>query len=151
VSLRRCLRVGRRWGEPVEDLGVVPDERYRMTRRDLLEGNADLLARAAEILAGETPRRLDAEVTRRTAAPSNHPTTTLDRTEGSITLEVSTDALTGLDVYVNQRPARSAVITDKEFTLSIPLPGTGPAVLRLEGFDADTLVAARTLPVDAAP
>jgi C-terminal processing protease CtpA/Prc len=137
VSLRRCLRVGLRWGEPVEDLGVVPDERYRMTRRDLLEGNADLLERAGEILAGETPRRLDAEVTRRTAERAD--------------LQVSTDALTGVDVYVNQRPAQPTVIADKEFTVSVPLPGTGPAVLRLEGFDGDTLVAARTLAVDAAP
>lgn len=47
VAIRRSLRVGERAGTPLEDLGVVPDERHRMTRRDLLEGNVDLMARAA--------------------------------------------------------------------------------------------------------
>ena len=31
----RCLRVGPRAGTPVEDLGVEPDELYRMGPRDL--------------------------------------------------------------------------------------------------------------------
>ncbi len=50
VSIRQCTRVGRRMGLPVEDLGVIPDHRHRMTRRDLLEDNADLIERAAELL-----------------------------------------------------------------------------------------------------
>ena len=35
VAVRRTVRVGDRSGTPVEDLGVVPDERHAMTRRDL--------------------------------------------------------------------------------------------------------------------
>ena len=39
MALRRTLRVGKHWGgQPVEDLGVIPDVRYQMTKRDLLEG-----------------------------------------------------------------------------------------------------------------
>ena len=131
VALRRSLRIGKRSGEPVEDLGVVPDERYRMTRRDLLEGNADLMERAGEILAEGVPRQLDAEVGARTTS--------------SVTLELTTDTLTSVDVYVNQRPAKSARITDKKQSLSVPLPATGPAVVRLEGFDGDVMVASRRL------
>jgi hypothetical protein len=36
VAIRRTLRVGKSAGTPVEDLGVEPDERHRMTRRDVL-------------------------------------------------------------------------------------------------------------------
>jgi C-terminal processing protease CtpA/Prc len=50
VSLRQCTRVGRRAGLPVEDLGVRPDHRHEMTRRDLLEDNHDLILRAAALL-----------------------------------------------------------------------------------------------------
>jgi hypothetical protein len=56
VALRRTLRIGKRWGgQAVEDLGVISDVRYRMTRRDLLEGNADLMEKAGELLAAGTP------------------------------------------------------------------------------------------------
>jgi hypothetical protein len=34
----------------VEDLGVRPDHRHEMTRRDLLEDNHDLILRAAALL-----------------------------------------------------------------------------------------------------
>ena len=39
-------------GTPVEDLGVAPDVRHEMTRRDVLENNVDLLERAGALLAG---------------------------------------------------------------------------------------------------
>ena len=45
--VRRTLRVGRQAGTEVEDLGVVPDERHKNTRRDVMEGNADLIEKAA--------------------------------------------------------------------------------------------------------
>ncbi|WP_239502000.1 S41 family peptidase [Streptomyces qinglanensis] len=53
VAVRRTLRVGAQSGTPVEDLGVTPNRVHRMTRRDLLEGNADLLNRAGRMLAEE--------------------------------------------------------------------------------------------------
>ena len=58
VSLRRCLRVGSRFGQPVEDLGVVPDALHALTKRDLLEENVDLMAAAGALLAQRTPRLL---------------------------------------------------------------------------------------------
>jgi hypothetical protein len=50
VALRRSIRVGPHAGRPLEELGITPDERHFMTRRDLLEGNVDLIKHAAEIL-----------------------------------------------------------------------------------------------------
>ncbi|WP_406723612.1 S41 family peptidase [Streptomyces sp. GD-15H] len=55
VSIRRTLRVGPQSGTPVEDLGVIPDERHQMTRRDLLEDNADLFDRAGQLLKKPDP------------------------------------------------------------------------------------------------
>jgi Peptidase family S41 len=50
VAMRRCLRVRDNAGIPVEDLGVVPDQVHRMTKRDLLESNKDLLNTAGAML-----------------------------------------------------------------------------------------------------
>ena len=58
VALRRCLRVGSWMGQPVEDLGVVPDELHGLTKRDLLEENVDLMATAGALLAQRQPRLL---------------------------------------------------------------------------------------------
>lgn len=51
VAIRRSIRVGRMAGTPLEEFGVAPDQRHYMTGRDLLEGNDDLIRRAASILA----------------------------------------------------------------------------------------------------
>jgi C-terminal processing protease CtpA/Prc len=51
IAVRRTLRVGKNLGMPLEDLGVVPDHRYHLTRRDVLGQNQDLIAHAASLLA----------------------------------------------------------------------------------------------------
>ena len=53
VAIRRTTRVGARAGLPLEDLGVEPDAIHRMTRNDLLDGNVDLIERAAEMLVSQ--------------------------------------------------------------------------------------------------
>ncbi len=45
--MRRSIRVGRNSGRPLEELGIVPDDRHYITKRDLLEQNHDLLRKAA--------------------------------------------------------------------------------------------------------
>ena len=51
LALRRSVRVGEREGRPLEELGITPDHRHYMTRRDLMRRNADLIAKAARIMA----------------------------------------------------------------------------------------------------
>lgn len=53
VAIRRTTRVGKNIGMPLEDLGVIPDHIHHMTKNDLLNSNADLIEKAASILAGE--------------------------------------------------------------------------------------------------
>jgi C-terminal processing protease CtpA/Prc len=135
VALRRTLRVGKHWGgQAVEDLGVIPDVRYRMTRRDLLEGNADLMEKAGELLAAGTPRTLDVTVTSR------------DRSAAE--LAVTTAALTSLDVYVDGRPVTTARVLDGINTVTVPLNGSASVSIRLDGFDGAALVAATTFTLD---
>ncbi|HXI88634.1 MAG TPA: S41 family peptidase [Blastocatellia bacterium] len=49
VAVRRSLRVGKRSGRPLEELGIIPDRRFYMTKQDLYD-NRDLINRAATIL-----------------------------------------------------------------------------------------------------
>jgi hypothetical protein len=135
VALRRTLRVGKRWGgQPVEDLGIIPDVRYQMSRRDLLEGNADLMEKAGELLAQGTPRTLDVTVT--------------SRDDSAAALAVTTAALTSLDIYVDGRPVTTARVLNGINTVTVPLSGPGSVTVRLDGFDGAALVAASTLALD---
>ena len=129
VSLRRCLRVGTRFGQPVEDLGVVPDNRHQLTLRDLTDDNADLMEAAGELLASSTPRTLQAEL-----APTSN---------GGRTLSVETRAVSSIDVYVNGRPVGTAATTDG--TAEVEVTASTGDVIRLEGFDGQQLVASRQL------
>ena len=134
VALRRSLRVGQRSGEPVEDLGVVPSVRHHLTKRDLLEDNADLMERAGALLKAGTPRQLDASVT--------------SRTPEQVVLALTTSAVRSIDVYRDGRPAISvASVADGPSELTVPLSGKAQATVRIEGFDKGVLVAARTLTV----
>jgi hypothetical protein len=129
VSLRRCLRVGARYGQPVEDLGVVPDSLHPLTRRDLLEDNVDLMAAAGRLLAEETPRALRAEA----AAPAS----------GMQQLSVTTRSVASVDVYIAGRPVATSPTSDGTTEVIIPFPPPPGTVARIEGFDdSGTLVAA---------
>jgi hypothetical protein len=50
VAVRRSIRVGQRAGRPLEELGIAPDHRHHMTKRDVLKSNDDLIRQAARIL-----------------------------------------------------------------------------------------------------
>jgi hypothetical protein len=52
VAIRRSQRVREQAGNEVEDFGVTSEKFHRMTRKDLLEGNVDLIRHAATLLAG---------------------------------------------------------------------------------------------------
>ena len=101
-----------------------------MTRNDLLNGNADLLAKAGELLAQGTPRRFDA-----TASISGQ----------TLAVTLTTQGIKSVDLYVEDRPASAGTaVSDGTAVLQIPKPRAG-ARLRLDGFDGVNRVAARQL------
>jgi hypothetical protein len=127
VALRRCLRVGTRMGQPVEDLGVVPDALHEISKRDLLEENADLMAAAGVLLAQRQPRLL-------------HFTTTAAGAKKR-KLTITTGSVTSIDAYVNSRPVATTATNDG--TTQITIPASAGDVIRLEGYDpAGVLIAA---------
>ncbi|ADB73905.1 hypothetical protein [Geodermatophilus obscurus] len=131
VSVRRTLRAGTLTGTPVEDPGITPDHRHEMTRLDVLENDVDLVERAGQLLAAMPRRRLDV-----TASLSGD----------ALTLEVDVTGADRLDVYVDDQPRASADATDEHRTITVDgVPGA--RVVRVEGFAAGELVAARTLRV----
>ena len=129
VSIRRTLRVGALAGTQVEDLGITPDHRHEMTRRDVLENNVDLMERAGQLVAGMPRRQLDVAASMSGAL---------------LTLEVDVMGADRLDVYVDDRPRASTEAADGHRTIKIDgVPGARE--VRVEGFAAGALVAARTL------
>jgi hypothetical protein len=130
VAIRRTTRVGKRAGDPVEDLGVVSDRIHRMTRRDLLEDNVDLIADVAQVLAERPRRAIAAEVTPQA---------------GAVELTLRTTGLDRVDVYVDGRPRDTLDLTDGQHVLSVALDGAGPHTIDLHGFFAGELAVRRKL------
>lgn len=129
VSLRRTLRVGERSGQPVEDLGVVRDIPYQMTSDDLLAGNKDLINRAGELLSAGAPRVFKVH---------------LSKQGQNLKMNVTTENVGSIDVYVNDRPTISSATPNGTTEISIPVPAQN-AQLRINGFDNGELVASRIL------
>jgi Peptidase family S41 len=123
VSIRRTTRVGERSGVPVEDLGIVPDERHELTKNDLLNSNEDLIAHAGKMLAGLPAYALSAEAR-----------------DGRVT--ATTKGLSRIDAYVDGRPVLSLDVDDGENTFELAATS---GLLELRGFDRDALAASRRL------
>ena len=132
VSIRRTLRVGAEGGTPLEDLGVVPDERHFITRADVLDGNVDLLNRAGELLSALPTRRLDV-----TVSPSG---------ANDLDVGVEVENVDRIDVYVDDRPRAS--LDPQGGSASVTVTGVpGATSVEAKGFAGGELVAARRLDI----
>lgn len=132
VSMRRTLRVGKRAGTPVEDLGVVPDKVRSFTRRDLLETNVDLIEYAASLIAGRAPR-----VVKVRAQGANRPNRAV--------VFIETEGIDRLDVYVDERPLRSLDV-QKDGIRRIFVPAAA-AVVAIHGYQNGKQVARSVTPM----
>jgi hypothetical protein len=119
VAIRQCLRVGSHAGALLEDFGVLPDAIHRPTRTDLMEGDRDLLARAAEFLEKRPCRSIKVTGHTNGASPEN------------LTLEIKTIGLKRLDFYLNGRPQGSA---------NLEMNGDGEASLTRDAAKGDHLI-----------
>ncbi|HEY7488647.1 MAG TPA: S41 family peptidase [Streptosporangiaceae bacterium] len=128
IVIRRVLRVGPHAGTPLEDYGVVPDERHPITRNDIMNDDADLMAAAAVLLAKSEPRRFDV---------------TLSEASGELTATFGVLGIDRADVIVDGRPRLTADLGGNPGPLVVPGAGT-PDVVQIVGYDGADLVAART-------
>ena len=137
VAIRRGLRVGRRAGMPVEDLGVIPDERYFMTKNDLLHDNVDLINRAGELLAAQGPARAFA-LTLHYLPPQ----TTNNVVTTPVQVNVNTQGMSRIDIYLNERPIQSIDIQGGQTTFYVVTPTDSPLLhtMEIRGFNGRELV-----------
>jgi hypothetical protein len=125
VAARRSTRLGQRSGVPLEDLGVVRDERYFMTRNDVLNHNEDLIAHAASILAAKPKQTL--QISAVDGPPVQR-------------LRIEVSHLDRVDVLAARRPIASYDV--RAGTNEVMLPGAVPdvGILRANGYRSGTLV-----------
>jgi C-terminal processing protease CtpA/Prc len=128
VAIRRTLRVGRRAGAPVEDLGVNPDKRHYLTKSDLLNSNVDLINAAGKLLKAAGPERsLKVEV---------QPTSTQVST-----VTVESKGMNRFDFYLAERPIQSIDTANGQAVVTIKKPDSSSQMLEIQGFDGTKKVA----------
>jgi C-terminal processing protease CtpA/Prc len=131
VAARRSTRVGKRSGAPLEDLGVVPNEVYHMTRDDLVKHNVDLIAYAAKILSKKQTHLLRLEA----IGPSPVKQ-----------IRIESRNIDRVDVMIESRPVLSHDVADGKSKVRLPVPVQTGTTLKAYGYRAGVLVAsARTL------
>ncbi|MDH3340198.1 MAG: S41 family peptidase [Nitrosopumilus sp.] len=128
VSIRRNVRTGENAGTPVEDLGVTPDYLYNMTRKDLLEGNVDLIKESSRILATMPKRQLDVVF--------------YDQPD-ALEIELTILNISRIDVYIDGQPMLSENVSDGVNTLSIPVLSDSVNLLEIVGLKRNKIVAKR--------
>lgn len=127
VAMRRSLRVGRRAGVPVEDLGIRPDERHFMTKNDLLNDNVDLINKAGSMLSALQPAKIFELKTE--SVSSTHVNAVAD-----------TQGISRLDVYLDDRPILSIDVQPGQTPFSITKPTPTWMLLEVQGFQDMELV-----------
>lgn len=130
VAIRRTTRVGPRQGVPLEDIGVIPDDFHHMTRRDVLEGNPDLIEKAASLL-DKTVYALRAEVTGLRGSSARIRATAIRN-------------VTRIDALVDGRPRKTLDVKDGSRSFEVP-GAKGGRILELRGFQNGELVASTRL------
>jgi len=118
VAARRSTRVGESAGDLIEDLGVEPDEVYRMSKRDVLEGNLDLIEHVAKMLSTMKRQSLSVRVE--------------EADGGGREVVATTKNITRLDILTDGRPRTSLDVND-DSPARYPLPA-GAKSLELRGF-----------------
>lgn len=132
VAARRTIRVGEQSGMPVEDLGVQPDEIHRMTVKDLLQGNKDLLKHAAKILARLPKYALQAEVLSDSLRGRARKRT--------LQMGIRAQNIDRVDLRIHQKPAGSYAISDRVLKVTLEeVPRS--AVVEITGVKKTKIVA----------
>ena len=102
VAMRRSIRVGLRAGSPLEEFGVSPDVQHFMTRRDLLDENVDLLARAARLIRQQPSFQLSVKPVSGEGASGIVVSAT-----SKVPSSKAGRRISHLDIYANGRPVLS--------------------------------------------
>ena len=142
LAIRRSIRVGRNAGRSLEELGIVPDHRHYMTRKDVLGSNEDLIHRAARLLAEKPVYALSIE----SSDHKNGGLRIVVKAESKVRSHDVSKKILRVDAYVNGRPYKTLDAVDGAIrgrSLTLPAGGKGKTALLLEARDGtNNLVAA---------
>ncbi|HKA22399.1 MAG TPA: S41 family peptidase [Blastocatellia bacterium] len=140
LAVRRSIRVGSHAGRPLEELGIIPDRRHYMTKRDIMKSNEDLIARAARILASKPIYRL----TGSSIETKNGRRGIVVAASSKVRRGNRAKVIVRVDVYVDGRPVKSFFASDGAIrNKRLILGNEEKAEVLLEARDrANTLVAA---------
>jgi C-terminal processing protease CtpA/Prc len=127
VSIRRLLRVNQNEGMPLEDLGVVPNHKYDMTREDVLEDNVGLKNYVAGILSKMPSYSLSVN--------------TAPQPGGKLAVEIKTHNISRLDIFLGDRPLQSMDLSSDLTRLVLDIPPENVFQLEFRGYEKDQLVA----------
>ncbi|MBB3265208.1 subtilisin family serine protease/C-terminal processing protease CtpA/Prc [Azospirillum sp. OGB3] len=127
VAVRQCLRVKQRAGALLEDFGVVPDHIHKVTRADVMHGDPDLLADAADLLLTLKPRGI--KLTVGASDPGN---------PANKCVAITTRGLDRLDFFIDDRPLASVDLTTDTAGVATLQPSVRiGARLKLVGFERE--------------
>jgi hypothetical protein len=107
VAMRRSVRVGLRAGSPLEEFGVEPDVGHFMTKRDLLNDNVDLLARAARLIRQRPSFQLSL-----TPVTAEGISRMVVNAASKVPPSQGSRRIARVDVYVDGRPVRAIEAAD---------------------------------------
>jgi hypothetical protein len=107
VAMRRSVRVGVRAGSPLEEFGVAPDVLHLMTKRDVLNDNVDLLARAARIIQQRPSYQLSVQASSVEGARG-----VVVSAASKVPSSKAGRAISRVDISVNGRPVQSIEAKD---------------------------------------
>ena len=142
VAMRRSIRVGVRAGSPLEEFGVSPDVLHLMTKRDILNDNVELLARAARIIQQRPSYQLSVKPVSVDGASG-----ILVSAASKVPSSKAGRAISRVDIYVNGRPVHSIEAKDGAIPpspVAIDKGGRRRAAVEAQGWDhAQRLVAIR--------
>ena len=140
VAMRRSIRVGQRAGSPLEEFGVSPDVLHRMTKRDVLDDNVDLLARAAAIIRQSPSFQLSLKLGR-----GARDREIVIRAGSKVPSSKAGRRIARVDIYVNNRPVLSVDAQNGAVPPTrVKIAGSGMAVVKAQAWDhAGRLVAVR--------
>ncbi|MCA1367204.1 hypothetical protein I6F15_07305 [Bradyrhizobium sp. BRP14] len=139
VAIRRTLRVREEAGTELEDLGVKPDHLHKITSNDILNGDEDLIAAAAQII-----RDMDA------SRPPTGFKPKVTRSEDSLDFEIDAEHLDQIDVFIEGRPLTSRGFAGAILNFSLPqnavfqLP-TSLVEFEMRGYSGRDLVCCRRM------
>ncbi len=133
VAVRRSIRVGKLADRPLEELGITPDHRHFMTKRDVLGGNEDLVAQAARILTKKPSYCLSVKPFKQ----ENGDRGVLVTAHSKIQPRDKAKNIARLDVYIDDRPYESCDVKNGSIEgLQIAVDRKRKAnELRIEAYD----------------